>query len=221
MSYTIPVSGFTHETSLWAMADQHFESFYFRLTDGTPVEFHTVTPEDRERIQEGFALISEQSRYLRFFAPLNELSDQQLEYLTDVDQDAHVAWGVIDLAHPEQPGLGVGRFIRDPAETDVAEVAVTVADRFQHRGVGSALFGILYLRAMDLGVRILRAYILPQNKFIAELLAQLGGSVAWEDNLMQVDLPIVDDVSRLEETDLGEAFVKLLRRLNAARDSNA
>jgi GNAT superfamily N-acetyltransferase len=203
------------------MADQHFESFYFRLTDGTPVEFHTVTPEDRERIQEGFALISEQSRYLRFFAPLNELSDQQLEYLTDVDQDAHVAWGVIDLAHPEQPGLGVGRFIRDPAETDVAEVAVTVADRFQHRGVGSALFGILYLRAMDLGVRILRAYILPQNKFIAELLAQLGGSVAWEDNLMQVDLPIVDDVSRLEETDLGEAFVKLLRRLNAARDSNA
>lgn len=205
---------------LQTMADEYFESFHFRLTDGTPVEFHTITPDDRERIQEGFALISEQSRYLRFFAPLNELSDQQLEYLTDVDQDEHVAWGVIDLAHPEQPGLGVGRFIRDASDSDVAEVAVTVADEFQHRGVGSALFGILYLRAMDLDVRILRAYILPQNQFIADFLDQMGGTVQWEDNLMQVDLPVVEDWSRLEGTEYGEAFVALLRHLTDAREGH-
>ncbi|NBC18872.1 MAG: N-acetyltransferase [Bacteroidetes bacterium] len=200
------------------MADEHFESFHFRLADGTPVEFHTITPEDRERIREGFALVSEQSRYLRFFAPLNDLSDQQLEYLTDVDQDEHVAWGIIDLAHPEQPGLGVGRFIRDPSEADVAEVAVTVADEFQHRGVGSALFGILYLRAMDLGVQTLRAYILPENRFIAEILSQLGGTVQWHDNLMQVDVPIVENWARLEDTDLGASFVELLHHLDDARE---
>lgn len=202
------------------MADEHFESFHFRLADGTPVEFHTITPQDRERIQEGFALVSEQSRYLRFFAPLNELSDQQLEYLTDVDQDEHVAWGVIDLSHPEQPGLGVGRFIRDASESDVAEVAVTVADEFQHRGVGSALFGVLYLRALDLGVETLRAYVLPENQFIADLLGRLGGTVQWQDNLMQVDVPIVEDWSRFEATDLGDSFVELLRYLNDARDES-
>lgn len=202
------------------MADVRFESFHFRLADGTPVEFHTITPADRERIREGFALISEHSRYLRFFAPLNELSDQQLEYLTDVDQHEHVAWGVVDLAHPEQPGLGVGRFIRDATDSDVAEVAVTVADEFQHRGVGSALFGVLYLRAMDLDVRVLRAYILPQNQFIVDMLEQLGGTVQWEDNLMQVDLPVVEDWSMLKETDYGEAFVELLHHLTNAREDD-
>ena len=193
------------------------KAFQFRLADGTSVLFTTITPEDRERIREGFAHISEESRFLRFFAPLDALSESQLEYLTDVDQEAHVAWGVIDLDQPDQPGLGVGRFIRESPDADDAEVAITVVDEFQHRGVGSALFGLLYLRAIDLGVHTLCAYILPQNRFIADQLRQIGATVQWEENMMRIDLPVYEDKSKLEETDAGNTFVHLLQRLDAAR----
>ena len=39
------------------------------LTDGTRVCLRTIKPDDEERIRDGIARLSAESRYLRFFSP--------------------------------------------------------------------------------------------------------------------------------------------------------
>ena len=77
------------------------------------------------------------SRYRRFLAPIDHLSDQQLAYLTQVDHIAHEALLAIDTATGED--VAVARFIRDPEDPSRAEVAIVVFDRWQGRGVGRTL----------------------------------------------------------------------------------
>ena len=90
-----------------------------------------------------FERLSEESRYRRFFTTKNELSAAELDYLVDVDHEDHEAIIAIDPSSGEV--LGVARYIRSKDDAEVAEVAVTVADDWQRRGLGRAL-----LRPLDL-----------------------------------------------------------------------
>lgn len=182
------------------------------LDDGTPILLRPITPADRAYLQQAWAHLSEQSRYLRFFAPISDLSDKQLDYLTDLDQHDHVAWGAL---HPddELAGLGVGRFIRIPDEPHTAEIAITIIDPYQRRGVGSVLFALLYLRAMEESVTTLRAYLLPKNQPLTQRLQALGGEVGHENGTSTVNLPVYHDFDALPDTPQGQAFRELLAQI--------
>jgi hypothetical protein len=86
------------------------------LRDGTPILVRPIVPKDRLRA--GFARLSQESRYRRFMTPLDSLSDQQLRYLTEIDYANHMAWGALDPTQPDQPGVGVARYIRLPRRPD-------------------------------------------------------------------------------------------------------
>ena len=85
----------------------------FTLQDGAQVLLRPVIPDDQERIQNGMAALSSESRHSRFFTRAAQLSDQQLRYFSDVDQNKHVAWIALDSSNPKHPGLGITRFTRD------------------------------------------------------------------------------------------------------------
>ena len=104
----------------------------FEPKDGsTPITIRPIRPEDREELRSGFRKLSPLSRYQRFFSEIHELSEDQLDYLTQVDGVNHVALvasvPTADLSL--EKGLGVARFVRLLDEPDVAEVALTVAAR--------------------------------------------------------------------------------------------
>ena len=65
------------------------------------------------------------------------MSAAELAYLVDVDHKDHEAIIAIDPSSGE--ALGVARYIRSKDDAQVAEVAVTVADDWQRRGLGRAL----------------------------------------------------------------------------------
>jgi RimJ/RimL family protein N-acetyltransferase len=183
------------------------------LDDGTPILLRPIAAADRRYIKQAWAHLSEQSRYLRFFAPIRNLSDDQLDYLTDLDQHDHVAWGAL---HPEGEGLagiGVGRFIRIPDEPQTAEVAITVVDAYQQRGVGRVLFALLYLRAMEENVTTLRAFLLQENQPLTRRLQALGGQLGHDHGTSTVNLPVYRDVDALPKTPQSRAFRKLLIQL--------
>ena len=114
--------------------------------DGTSVLLRPVMPEDKGRISSGLLQMSPQSRYFRFFSLMGSLSGDQLRYLTEVDQVNHVAWIAVDPATPQQSGMGIARFICSPANPRTAEAAFAVIDAWQHKGLGTYLAGVLYLR---------------------------------------------------------------------------
>lgn len=191
------------------------------LDDGTPVLLRPVRPEDADLLQQGLHHLSTASRITRFFSPVTHLSDHQLDYLTRVDQDTHVAWGALAAStksREEVVGLGVGRFARLPDEPQTAEVAVTVIDEAQRHGLGLRLLAVLYGLARRRGIETLRAIVMTQNQGLARRLQALGGTVEREQDQVTLDLP-VSDADSLPDTPEAETFRRVLREVEQALDA--
>lgn len=182
------------------------------LRDGTPVLIRQIRASDRERLTEGLRRLSPGSRYLRFHAEVDELTEQQLDYLTRVDHADHEALVALDAGHPEIPGIGVARYVREPREHRVAEAAVTVADEYHGRGAGTLLLGALSARARANGVQVFRNYVLDQNQAMLEVFDHLGAQREPEaPGLWRVDLELPDSEDDLPHSTAGRAFLTLAR----------
>lgn len=131
-----------------------------------------LRPDDGPGLAEAFEQLSETSRYRRFFTVKPRLSERTLSFLTDVDHRDHEA--LVAVAPGSGQLAGVARFIRDPQEPDQAEVAVTVVDSWQRRGLGTALLHELAQRAAEEGIRHFTAEILAENLPMLTLARQLG-----------------------------------------------
>jgi GNAT superfamily N-acetyltransferase len=133
-----------------------------------------IRSDDKQRLLDAFDRLSPESRYRRFFAATPELRAGQLRYLTEVDHHAHEALVAIEPGTGQ--GLGVARFIRSPEDAAVAEVAVTVVDDWQGRGLGTALLHELAARARAEGVERFSALVLAENEPMLAIL-RAGGDV--------------------------------------------
>src|SRR3954447_5930040 len=120
------------------------------LRDGTAVVVRPVDPTDRALLAAGLEHLSEQSRYQRFFRVVDHLTDDELDFFTDVDHDQHEAIGA--LTEDGRTGLAIARYIRLGLESPKAEGAIVVVDEAQGRGLGRVLMGDLAARARDHGV---------------------------------------------------------------------
>ncbi|HEY6695017.1 MAG TPA: GNAT family N-acetyltransferase [Solirubrobacteraceae bacterium] len=91
----------------------------------------------------------------------------------------HVARGhnheaIIALDQRDGDGIGVARYVRDPMRPDTGEVAVTVVDEWQGRGLGTLLLDVLSVRARQEGIRTFTALMLARNEQMMDLFQQLG-----------------------------------------------
>lgn len=185
----------------------------FRLRDGRTVLVRPIRPEDKERLKVGLHQLSPSSRYHRFHAAVSELSPAQLRYLTEVDQVNHLAWIGVDPALPAEPAVGVARCIRLPAEPDVAEVAVTVLDAYQGRGLGTLLLGVLSTAAAAQGIRAYRAYVAEDNEAMLRIFRDLGAQVHCVDyGVYELDIPVPKDPEAVPDTPTGRVFKAVASR---------
>jgi len=145
------------------------------VADGLELLLRPVRPDDKRQLAAAFERLSPETRYRRFFAPLQKLSPQDLRYLTEVDHHDHEA---IAAVNPENGSIvGVARYVRseDPAE---AEVAVVVGDPWQGHGVATELLRLLVDRAGEEGIDHFVALVMSENKDALDLFRNLapGGS---------------------------------------------
>jgi len=143
-----------------------------RLRDGRRIEIRPIRPEDRQELADGMRRLSPESRYRRFFAPTDELSQSELAYLSEVDHHDHEA--LIALEPGTGEGIGVARFVRSRDDRELAELAVAVADSWHRQGVGGALLQRLTERAREEGIRRFSAEILTENRPMLDLIHELG-----------------------------------------------
>ena len=145
-----------------------------KLRDGTAVFIRPVQPTDKSLLAKALEQMSDRSRYHRFAMVVRELSDGQLSYLTEIDNENHVAWVAIDHSERVERAVGVARYIRLDETSDEAEVAVAVADTHQGRGLGTILLGRLAQSARDNGVRRFLAFVCCDNAPVLKLVRELG-----------------------------------------------
>jgi GNAT superfamily N-acetyltransferase len=101
------------------------------------VEIRQVECGDAPLLADGFARLSVRSRRSRFMRDKNRLTEAELRFLTCIDHHDHEALGALD--HADGRGVGIARYIRDAADPQAAEIAVTVIDDRQGRGPGTEL----------------------------------------------------------------------------------
>lgn len=145
------------------------------LRDGTPAMVWPLLPEDREGLRVAYARLSDRSKYHRFLSDVDVLSEPLLRLFVDsVDGVEHVALLLVALPEdgPEE-AVGVGRIVRHPDAPDAADVAVTVGDAWQGRGVATALLAEL-VRRRPLGVRRVVTNVATDNPASIAMLARLG-----------------------------------------------
>ena len=121
------------------------------LRDGSMVWIRQVQAADAPLLADGFARLSADSRSTRCLGAKKELSPAELRYLTDVDHHDHEALGALE--RPGGPGVGIARYIRHPGNPQAAEIAVTVVDDWQGRGLGTELVRQLSDCAWRAGIR--------------------------------------------------------------------
>ena len=146
-----------------------------QLSDGSTILVRRIEPEDQHELELAFRRLGALSRYERFRGPTDELTPSQLAYFTEVDHDVHEAFVAVDSRTGE--GVGVARYIRDGDDPRQAELACTVTDAWQRRGVGSILVERLAERARASGIERFRAVLIVSNQRARRLLAHVADEI--------------------------------------------
>ncbi len=156
------------------------------MRDGTVAHVRPITPGDGEALRAFHAGQSDESIYLRFFAPLKSLSDKDVHRFTHVDYVDRVALIVL----MQDDIIGVGRY--DRIDTRSAEVAFNISDRHQGKGIGSVLLEHLAAIAREIGITKFTAEVLPQNRKMLKVFSDAGYEVSRriEDGVVEVEFDI-------------------------------
>jgi RimJ/RimL family protein N-acetyltransferase len=146
------------------------------LRDGSTVLIRQVRGTDAPLLADGFARLSARSRQMRFLSNKKRLSEAELRYYTEVDHHDHEALGALSPA--DGRGVGIARYIRDADDPRAAEIAVTVADDWQGRGLGAELLAQLSDRAREAGICRFIATVSADNMAMTALLSKMGAELA-------------------------------------------
>ncbi|WP_457189355.1 bifunctional acetate--CoA ligase family protein/GNAT family N-acetyltransferase [Nocardioides sp. P5_E3] len=160
------------------------------LRDGRTAHIRPIQPEDRELLVEFYSRVSDQSKYYRFFSPMPELSERDLDRFTQVDHRDRVAMILLVAGHM----IAVGRY--DMIRPGYAEVAFLVEDAHQGRGIGQLLLEHLAQAGRERGIDEFVAEVLPDNQAMIHTFKDAGYQVksTFEDGVMEL-------VFRIDPTD--------------------
>jgi len=176
------------------------------LSDGVVLTLSPILKTDKRFFQQGLEELSVESRFSRFGQGVSRLSDQELDYLSDVDQRSHVAWGAL----VGEDAAGVGRYIvMDDRRR--AEIAITVLDRMQRKGIGRALFAALTAVARHDGVREFSFESRSDNEAIVGVMREIEIAPLIYDGVIERSIRLSD----LPTTSHDDALVSVIEEVRA------
>ena len=180
-----------------------------RDRDGTRLLLRPVLPGDDERTVHGHIQFSSETLYRRFMTARLP-SPALMHYLSEVDYVDHFVWVVTDGSDP----VADARFVRDEADPTIAEIAFTVADAYQGRGIGSFLIGALSIAARVDGVERFSARMLSDNLPMRTIMDRYGA--VWQREDVGVITTIIDVPRRRDlhlKRDMADQIERVARQV--------
>jgi acetyltransferase len=151
------------------------------LPDGRVVHFRHVQPDDQPQIEDAIRSASRETLLHRFFSPIRRVSPERLRKMLTIDraQEACIV-GVVE----ENGGVRIvcgARYVRQP-KPRAAEIALTVHDHFQRRGLGTFLLKRLIRLGRSDGIRWFEAYVMSSNVAMLRLLQNVvPAGASWHE----------------------------------------
>jgi acetyl coenzyme A synthetase (ADP forming)-like protein len=165
------------------------------LRDGSTLRLRPPTAEDADALLEFFTELSEHSRYLRFHG-FPALGPTLVEPV--VEPDWHERGAL--LASLDGRIVAVANWVRlrDPR---AAEIAFTVGDEFQRRGIGTRLLEQLAARAAQAGIEEFVAEVMHENSAMLGVFRDAGFTVtrAGEGGELEIRFPIAPTTGYREQ----------------------
>jgi RimJ/RimL family protein N-acetyltransferase len=117
--------------------------------------------------------LSAESKHFRFLGGVKELSTQKLKQFCDVDRHYSMAFVATVEENGEEKQIGVSRYAPN-ANQDLREMAVTVADAWQHQGIDVLLTDKLMEFVKGHGIKRLYSIDLVDNTAMRKLAKDIG-----------------------------------------------
>jgi acyl-CoA hydrolase/GNAT superfamily N-acetyltransferase len=173
--------------------------------DGLMVSFRPVQPSDEGLLKELFYSHSPDTVFHRYFTPLKHLSQEQVQKFVTLDYENDMALVGLISFEGRQKMIGVARYFRDRARSE-AEVALTLHDNYQRKGIGTYLMRYLAKVASDHGIVTFRADVLAGNAGMMRVFQKLSPKVEVEsENGIQKVRVSLPRESRAFEAELATA----------------
>ncbi len=132
-----------------------------------------IRPEDAEAERRFISRLSPRTSYLRFHAPIRELTMERLVRYTQIDYDREMAFVAIDPQDEQHEIRGISRYTCNP-DGKTAEFGVIVEDAWQGRGLGHVLMQALEETARARGLTELIGLVLKDNDEMGDLMRKRG-----------------------------------------------
>lgn len=164
-----------------------------RLPEGVDVTIRPISPTDA-RIERDFVnSLSEQSKYQRFLAPINELTPEMLDHFTHVDYGRDMALiAVIDTPEGERE-IGVARYCMLP-DGKSCEFAIVVGEAWRGSGLARALMRMLIDSAQEHGIELMQGVTFADNGRMQDFAKSLGFKLLPDpDDASLVQMQLVID----------------------------
>ena len=187
------------------------DSAYALLIDGATIEIRAVRPDDFDAVRDVHAKMSPDNLYLRFFSMSPLAAEREARRICREPAPDHAAL----LALLDGEVVGCGTYERAGAGSLSAEVAFTVADDLQNRGIGMLLLEHLVSLARGRGFRAFTAETLSENAAMLRVFADAG---------LQAQRSLVDGVYDLTfplPADEADAALGTYRDTVAVRERSA
>jgi acetyl coenzyme A synthetase (ADP forming)-like protein len=180
------------------------------LRDGSTVRVRAMRPTDDKALLGLFTSLSEESRWLRFFSPTKGAAlAAEAHRETNLDQ----TFGLMAFSGPDE--RVVGHAFYAALDEHRAEVAFTIANDFQGRGLGTILLGQLAEVAEANNVTMFEAEVVAANHAMLHVFRESGFpiEVSAEAGQLHVTFPTSLTAEAIEQFERREtsAAVNALR----------
>jgi len=143
------------------------------LLDGSEVTIRVLRKEDAELERDFIRNLSPESRWMRFLGQTGEPSDSLIHKLTELDYQHDMAFIALSREGGKTREVGVSRYSLAP-DGQSCECAVTVADTWQGKGLGTVLMRDLIDIARRRGIRSMFSIDANENERMRELARDLS-----------------------------------------------
>ena len=147
------------------------------MIDDQEVTVRPLGPHDEKIELAFFNNLSASTKYFRFMEGIREISPLMLKQLCDIDGKHAMAFVATIKETSGETQIGVSRYICGHLETDdesEGEMALTVADKWQDKGIDKLLMKPLLEYAKNNGIKKLYSYEFAENSAMRHLAKDLG-----------------------------------------------